>query len=67
MKTNNLPQIGERIVVYGMTQYDTRVEKITYVPQEARHHIALDWGQYGKSRVYDTDEGKTWYRLGSIN
>jgi hypothetical protein len=60
-------QKGERVVVSGWNNLDVRVVDVFYVPGEARWHITLGWGEHGLSRVYDTDEGKTWYRYGTAN
>lgn len=60
-------QKGERVVVSGWNNLDVRVADVVYQPSEARWVIILDWGEHGISRVYDHDEGKTWYRYGSTN
>lgn len=62
-----LPKIGERVVVHGMTHVETYVSRIEYVQTEGRHMIHLDWGEHGTSRVFDTDEGKVWYRYTESN
>lgn len=60
-------QVGERVVIYGHSEIDCRVKEVTYVPDEARWHIVVHWGEMGVSRIYDTDERKTWYRYTSAN
>lgn len=64
---SDLPRIGDRIVVHGMTNYIAKVSAITYLASEVRYQIDLDWGEYGTSKVYDTDEGNVWYRFSSSN
>jgi hypothetical protein len=69
----NLPPEGTRIVVAGnLHEYATAlVTGNEYVPTEARWRIELSWpnspGGPGSSYVWDTDEGKVWYRYGSSN
>lgn len=63
----NLPNIGDRIVVQGMSQYTTHVSSVTFVQSEQRWKIELDWGEHGTSRVYDHDENKVWYRYTESN
>jgi len=70
-------QKGERVVVNGNPLPYARafVADCVYVPHEARWAITLEWPnlppelgtspQY--SRVWDTDEGKTWYRYTVTN
>lgn len=60
-------QIGARVVVHGIDYASAFVSNVTWVPDEARWLIALDWGIHGTSRVYNTDENKTWYRYASTN
>ena len=64
---NEPPRIGDRIVIFGFREYDAHVKEVKYIDTEARHHIILDWGIHGTSRIYDTDEGKVWYRWNSTN
>lgn len=63
----DLPDLGERVIVNGMYNFVTTVLDIQFMPKQNRHIITLDWGEHGKSYVYDTDEGKTWYRLSKMN
>lgn len=60
-------QAGERVVVAGWHNIVTRVVGCAFNPSEARWTIELDWGAHGRSRVYDTDEGRTWYRYQATN
>lgn len=70
-------QKGERVVVGGNSQsYATAiVADCIFVPKENRWAITLEWpnippelgGGPGYSRVYDTDEGKGWYRYKATN
>lgn len=59
--------VGERVVVLGWNNLAVRVVSAVYVSSEARWHITLDWGEHGLSHVYDTDEGRTWYRYSATN
>lgn len=58
--------VGERVVVYGRPERAI-VSHCSYNPLEARWVISLDWGEHGKSRVYDSDEGKIWFRYGQAS
>lgn len=60
-------QKGERVVVAGWTNLDVRVADVIFQQQELRWVLVLDWGEHGVSRVYDHDEGKTWYRYAVSN
>lgn len=60
-------EIGERLVVQGITYAEARVEDVKYLPEEGRWAIFLDWGTFGKSKVYDTDENKVWFRFSKVN
>lgn len=62
INANKLPKLGDRIVVHGIRHIMVKVSKIEWNEHEARYVIALDWGEHGTSKVYDHDEGKTWYR-----
>lgn len=64
---NDLPKIGERIVVHGITEHVAKVSAVTWLANEARYRIDLDWGEHGTSKVYDTDEDNVWYRFSSSN
>lgn len=56
-----IPKIGERLIVQG-SKFPAYVESVVYEPETARTIIYLDWKEFGKSRVYLHDEGKTWLR-----
>jgi len=58
---------GERVIVSGWNDIDTRVANVEYVHGEARWKITLHWGEMGVSYVYDTDEGKRWRRYSNVN
>jgi hypothetical protein len=60
-------KIGERLVVQGLVDYPATVEKIWFDEETQRTVIELDWGIHGKSRVYDHDENKIWYRYTEAN
>lgn len=60
-------QIGERVIVQGIMYAEARVKEVNWLEKEHRTEIILDWGQYGTSKVYDTDEGNVWYRYQSSN
>lgn len=70
-------QKGERLIVGGNTQpYATAiVVECNFVPTEQRWAITLEWPNLppelgkttGYSRVWDSDEGKGWYRYRGTN
>ena len=60
------PNIGERLVVHGMQQKAT-VESVEWVPETADWRITLDWGEYGKSKVWTRDEDHVWYLWSTSN
>lgn len=62
---NSLPIIGERLVVHGMSQA-AHVENVVWDSESNAWKILLDWGPYGKSRVWAHDENRVWFRK-SIN
>jgi hypothetical protein len=57
---------GERVVVHGRPERAIVVGS-QYLNIEARWLIKLDWGDHFRSHVYDTDEGKVWYRYAQTN
>lgn len=59
--------VGDRIVVCGYIEYDCKVSATTWVPEEARWKITVDWGALGESHVWSTDRDKTWYLLKVVN
>lgn len=56
-----LPKVGDRIVVHTMLGYVAKVESLEWNPREVDWMIHLDWGKYGKSRVFARDQDKVWY------
>jgi hypothetical protein len=58
--------IGDRLVVQG-SSFPAYVEKIEADPSTASTVLYLDWGSYGKSRVYLHDENKVWYKYSNAN
>ena len=62
-----LPQIGARIIVNGWEDIIITVSDINYIPEEARHRINLDWGEFGSSYVYLQDEENIWRRFLDVN
>lgn len=60
-------EIGERLIVQGIMYARAVVSEVKYLENEARWEIVLDWGEFGKSKVYDHDEGKVWYRFKSCS
>jgi hypothetical protein len=60
------PNIGERVVVHGVPQKAT-VESVTWDAEANSWRVNLDWGGFGKSRVWLHDENKVWYRLSAVN
>lgn len=59
-------KIGDRLVVQGLS-YPAYVERIEEDPKTASTIIYLDWKEFGKSKVYLHDEGKTWYQYSNSN
>ena len=57
---------GDRIVVSNLPN-KVIVEDVIYEKQTDRIIMILDWGQFGKSKVYYHDENKTWHRYLSLN
>ena len=64
---NKPVELGERIVVHGIHYATAHVIDVFWLPTESRWIILLDWGEHGKSRVYDSDENLTWYRYAGAN
>lgn len=62
-----LPQVGSRIVVTGWENLEVTVTAIKWIKSENRHKLFLDWKEFGKSYVWDHDEGKTWRRFLDVN
>ena len=61
------PNIGDKLVVHGMTGFVVRVQSVEWITKEVDWLIRLDWGQYGSSRVWLRDEGSVWRRLSELN
>jgi hypothetical protein len=61
-----LPNIGERLIVHGMTQKAV-VDDVCWDDQVNSWKIILDWGEFGKSRVWSHDENRVWYRISTNN
>lgn len=62
-----LPKIGDRIVVHGMSHIKCFVKEISWIANESRWKLMLDWGEFGTSHVYDSDENHVWYKYISAN
>lgn len=67
----DLIKVGDRVVVHGWT-VPIRVKRI-YLEDATGHEtpfsekagrvmLALDWGEFGESKVALHDENRTWYR-----
>ena len=69
LNNKNVPpvKIGDRIIICGWSNYDTRIKSVTYIQKECRWLIEVDWGVHGHSKVYDHDEGKIWLRYTNFN
>lgn len=63
----NLPNISERIIVYGIREHVARVSSLKWDDTFFDWIIELDWGELGKSYVKFHDEEKTWYRISDKN
>lgn len=63
----NLPKIGDRLVVHGMTTFKSIVSSIEWDLQKYDWRIELDWQENGKSRVWAHDEHIVWYRWNTNN
>jgi hypothetical protein len=59
-------KVGDKVVVGSSMGYDITVKSIQTL-EDKRVELILDWGQYGKSRVYMHDHGKTWKLKVDIN
>lgn len=56
---------GDRLIVQGMP-FRAIVELIHREPA-GRVRIILDWGHFGKSGVYEHDEGTVWQRYEDVH
>jgi len=61
-----LPYLGERVVVHGVRQQAT-VCDISWDDEAHDWKLSLDWGSYGKSRVWAHDENTVWFRWKDSN
>ena len=61
MGHEKLPKVGERIIVYGLTEYHSFVKNVEWYAKDHDHLIILDWGGHGTSRVWARDKDKVWY------
>ena len=61
------PNIGERLVIHGMSRFAALVESVEWNHESRDWMIRVDWGSYGKSRVWQRDEGKVWNRWLQLN
>jgi len=62
-----LPNIGDCLVVQGMSKMNSTVESIRWDPQSVDWLIVVDWGSYGKSRIWARDEGSIWKKWIDLN
>ena len=62
-----LPKVGERLVVHGMSHHTAVVEGVQWDRDRHGWRIDLNWGSYGKSRVWGHDEDHVWFRWSSNN
>lgn len=58
---------GDRVVVGSWAEMKTFVERVERDPLTGDVAVYLDWGDHGKSRVWEHDEGKIWYRCQFVN
>ena len=65
---NNIKKInvGDFVCVKG-NPIKAKIEKIWYDESTAREVVELNWGEFGKSRVYMHDLNKTWTHINSNN
>lgn len=59
-------KMGERLVVNGRPE-KAIVEDIQWFSTEFRWRIILDWGSFGKNKVWSSDEDKVWSRYAELN
>lgn len=59
-------RVGERLVVLNRPE-KAIVDNVVWVDSEQRWRIALDWGSFGMSRVWSTDEGTIWTKFSELN
>lgn len=58
------PKVGDKVVVYG---YKAAVESVVYDENTDRTVLNLDYGSYGKAKVYLHDENKIWFAMKNAN
>jgi len=66
-RIKTLPNIGDILVIHGMSGFKATVESVEWSNTDMDWSIGLDWGVYGKSRVWARDENEVWYRLSTSN
>lgn len=69
LKVGDFVTVGCRVNDRFMpAKYGTRV-KVERIFQESDGNIRidLDWGGFGKSKVYMNDENKYWFKLSNYN
>ena len=54
-------------MIHGMSGFKATVESVEWSNTDMDWSIGLDWGVYGKSRVWARDENEVWYRLSTSN
>lgn len=59
-------KVGDRLIVQG-SEFPAYVETVWYDEATAQTVIELDWREYGRSKVYLHDEGKTWHKFIDVN
>ena len=68
----SLPKLNERLLVQNITYAKAYVTQHIWLEDERRYELKLRWEaldgtDLGTSKVYDTDEGKTWHRWNEVN
>lgn len=56
-----MPKIGDRVVVYGRMETPVYIEDLQEDLNTSTTILILNWGHFGKSKVYLHDKNKTWY------
>lgn len=62
-----LPEIGETIIVQNIRYAKATVADVSWQESENRYAIHIHWQDaegknIGRSKVFSTDENKTWFR-----
>lgn len=60
-------RVGDRVLVHQWFGMKIIVERIERDPKTGNVAIYLDWGEFGKSRVWAHDEGAIWRRYENVN